>query len=464
MKLNYLIPIMCTIILLSGCSDTMEDILSSFEKSEVKLTQTRAIIEDSVSTGEPEEFIMPGEMKRMKDIYEQLHSQRKKAPVTSMDSYDDTFWSNMYAIRELPATIKVRSKASSGSTNGYVNLYCDGKGKEVTLNNSNDATRNRFYIKVLPATTGIPYLIYSQASGTPLTVGYYTNKPDDKILMASKDNSGSSLSCGWDLLESNLHKNYYAIESQGYIGQSDPNNSWSIFYYVLEATSGNKIRYAQREYNKAQQEFIITPDKKFEIYSLEYDVNSTTVSKSTFKKTITVKNTSSQSKEINVPFNLRETETSYYNKNTWNVNLNFSNPEIKFQRPSVTSGIIISPENDSPADANFINASTQSIDRVIQYLHPIRCNPSSIATVTLDFVKYNVTVKYIAKAKYEENGDRRECVLKGTWSGSIIEDPKEIAPHETITYTPIGSGGDIILKNPTFTLYNDTLITTNPQL
>lgn len=188
------------------------------------------------------------------------------------------------------------------------------------------------------------------------------------------------------------------------------------------------------------------------------------MSKSTFKKTITVKNTSSQSKEINVPFNLRETETSYYNKNTWNVNLNFSNPEIKFQRPSVTSGIIISPENDSPADANFINASTQSIDRVIQYLHPIRCNPSSIATVTLDFVKYNVTVKYIAKAKYEENGDRRECVLKGTWSGSIIEDPKEIAPHETITYTPIGSGGDIILKNPTFTLYNDTLITTNPQL
>lgn len=79
-------------------------------------------------------------------------------------------------------------------------------------------------------------------------------------------------------------QNYYAIESQGYIGQSDPNNSWSIFYYVLEATSGNKIRYAQREYNKAQQEFIITPDKKFEIYSLEYDVNSTTVSKSTFKK------------------------------------------------------------------------------------------------------------------------------------------------------------------------------------
>ena len=188
------------------------------------------------------------------------------------------------------------------------------------------------------------------------------------------------------------------------------------------------------------------------------------MSKSTFEKTITVKNTSSQQKEINVPFNLRETENSYFNKNTWNVNLNFSNQDIKFQRPSVTSGIVISPESDSPADANFINSNTQYIDRTIQYLHPIRCNPSSIATVTLDFVKYNVTVKYIAKAKYEENGDRRECVLKGTWSGSIIEDPKEIAPQETITYTPIGSGGDIILKNPTFILNKDSLISINPQL
>jgi len=60
-------------------------------------------------------------------------------------------------------------------------------------------------------------------------------------------------------------------------------------------------------------------------------------------------------------------------------------------------------------------------------------------------VKYNVSVKYTAKAKYEENGDRRECVLKGTWSGSIIEDPNEITPEETIVYTQIGSEGDIVL-------------------
>ncbi len=196
---------------------------------------------------------------------------------------------------------------------------------------------------------------------------------------------------------------------------------------------------------------------------MEYDVNSTTVSKSNFTKTVTVKNTSSQQKSINVPFDFYETESSYFNRNSWNVNLNFSNSNEKFQRPSVTSGGVISPEEGSPYDAIFLNTNTQYIDRHIQYKHPIRCNASSIAKVTLTFVKYNVTVKYTAKARYDNgNGDRRECILKGTWTGSIVEDPAEITPEDEITYTPIGSGGDIILREPAFVIQRDSLIRIKP--
>ena len=53
--------------------------------------------------------------------------------------------------------------------------------------------------------------------------------------MAAKEENVSLMSAGWDLLRSNTYKNYYAIQSEIYLGQSDPNNSWSIFYYVLEA-------------------------------------------------------------------------------------------------------------------------------------------------------------------------------------------------------------------------------------
>lgn len=382
-----------------GCNDEMDSLVKGPSEVAESITQmTRSISPDSIYDGEPVEFEPTQDMIRLKELYAEMHSTQRRAPLNPSSTYDETLWGNMYAIRELPATIKVRSKASTGSTANYVSLYCEGKSKEVTLNAGNAGDKNRFLIKVLPASAGVPYLIYSVAAGTPLSVGYYTNKPDEKILMASKDDSGSLMSIGWDLLQSSYYKNYYAIQSESYLGQADPNNQWSIFYYVLEAVSGNKIRYAQHVNNKAQQEFIITPDAKFEIKSLEYVVNNSTPSKSTFSKTVTVKNTSAQEKAMNVPFDFYEMETSYFNRNSWNVNLNFTDDSKKFVRPTITSGSVITDNPDAAEDAVFINSNTQNISRHIVYNHPIRCKASSTAKVTVKFVKYYVNVDYIVKA------------------------------------------------------------------
>lgn len=446
MKFRFFLLMLLPICMV-GCNDEMDSLVKGPSEVAESITQmTRSISPDSIYDGEPVEFEPTQDMIRLKELYAEMHSTQRRAPLNPSSTYDETLWGNMYAIRELPATIKVRSKASTGSTANYVSLYCEGKSKEVTLNAGNAGDKNRFLIKVLPASAGVPYLIYSVAAGTPLSVGYYTNKPDEKILMASKDDSGSLMSIGWDLLQSSYYKNYYAIQSESYLGQADPNNQWSIFYYVLEAVSGNKIRYAQHVNNKAQQEFIITPDAKFEIKSLEYVVNNSTPSKSTFSKTVTVKNTSAQEKAMNVPFDFYEMETSYFNRNSWNVNLNFTDDSKKFVRPTVTSGSVITDNPDATEDAVFINSNTQNISRHIVYNHPIRCKASSTAKVTVKFVKYYVNVDYIVKAQYEvKAGDLRECVLKGTWSGYVIEDPNEITPEDKIEFTPIG-GGDIILK------------------
>ena len=446
MKFRFFLLMLLPICMV-GCNDEMDSLVKGPSEVAESITQmTRSISPDSIYDGEPVEFEPTQDMIRLKELYAEMLSTQRRAPLNPSSTYDETLWGNMYAIRELPATIKVRSKASTGSTANYVSLYCEGKSKEVTLNAGNAGDKNRFLIKVLPASAGVPYLIYSVAAGTPLSVGYYTNKPDEKILMASKDDSGSLMSIGWDLLQSSYYKNYYAIQSESYLGQADPNNQWSIFYYVLEAVSGNKIRYAQHVNNKAQQEFIITPDAKFEIKSLEYVVNNSTPSKSTFSKTVTVKNTSAQEKAMNVPFDFYEMETSYFNRNSWNVNLNFTDDSKKFVRPTVTSGSVITDNPDAAEDAVFINSNTQNISRHIVYNHPIRCKASSTAKVTVKFVKYYVNVDYIVKAQYEvKAGDLRECVLKGTWSGYVIEDPNEITPEDKIEFTPIG-GGDIILK------------------
>lgn len=427
------------LLVLSSCNMYEEEHSLDNTTSE-KASLELSIKEASNSDMEPQEFIIPEEMKKRGEIL----TLRSRVSTRSINT-DDTFESNMYAIRELPATIKVRSIATNGSTSGYISLYCEGKGKEVKLNNSNDIKKNRFHIEVLPASTGVPYQIYSEASGTPLSVGYYTNKPDEKILMAAKDDNNSLTNRGWKILPTNYNKNYHAIQSTSYLGQADPNNSWSIFYYVLEATSGNKIRYAQRIANKGQQEFIITPDQKFDLISLEYDYESASVSRSTFTKTTTVKNTSSAERNIDVPFDFHEIESSFYNKSTWNVHLHFGNMGQLFKRPSVIKGEVLAPTTSTVTDALFTSGSYQNIDKHIVYAHPIRCKASTIAKVSLQFVKYNVTINYVAKAQCNINGSIRECILKGVWTGSIIEDPKEVTPSETIIYTPIDPNGDIVL-------------------
>ena len=62
MKQKFLISAMCAITLLSGCTDAMEETVSSLEKSEMQIPQTRATNGDSISVEEPEEFIISDEM------------------------------------------------------------------------------------------------------------------------------------------------------------------------------------------------------------------------------------------------------------------------------------------------------------------------------------------------------------------------------------------------------------------
>ena len=87
----------------------------------------------------------------------------------------------MFAIRELPVTIEVM-EAGKNKSQRY--LWCNRAGSEVKLTDNKNAfdISQQFYLKILPASSGIPYLLYSESSKTPLTVGHYrktgaTDKP-----------------------------------------------------------------------------------------------------------------------------------------------------------------------------------------------------------------------------------------------------------------------------------------------
>lgn len=228
------------ILVLCSCNEDKATVVDNVQSHSQYLGEnisTRSCISDSILPLKENDSL-----KYLKELVAAGKNRRKKIlPAKTFD--DDFFAENMYAIRELPLTIKVRNVADG---NNAANCYfaCDGPGKEVTLGNSSTNASNYFYIKILPASSGIPYQLYSNKAGTPLCVGYYTRNPDTKILMSAKDNNGSLFGSGWNLFAANT-PGYFVIQSNDYLAQDDSNNGMSIFYYVLEASNGNTIRYAK---------------------------------------------------------------------------------------------------------------------------------------------------------------------------------------------------------------------------
>lgn len=446
-KLLLLTMMLCVMV---SCTTEMDDYLSI--PNETTLTQeeesiiTRAMGCDSLELGELVPWEPSEEMLHLKELYNEALLTKPELMaidaeiISTPTSYDDFFSSNIYAIRELPITIKARAIAS-GSTSGYSYFTCSGASKEVTLGNSSTSANSKFYLKILPASTGIPYLIYSNVSKTPLCVGYYTNNPDNKILMSASNDSGSLYSASWNLLPSSSYKGYFAIQSESYMGQSNPDDMWSIFYHVLEAKTGNKIGYSQRVSNKAQQDFLISPANSFELKSVEYDLdNATITSSSMLSKVTSLTNSLEIEQWVNINVSLTANETSNYYETAGNLSLNITAPSsLKFPRPIPVANQAVLLDG-TVSDAIYAR-TTQNISKTVNYTTSIMMKPRSLLQLTTKFKTFILNVPYVATATYKvSESDIREVKVRGSWRGYVIADPEYYLPINEPRFYDLDTG------------------------
>ena len=62
---------------------------------------------------------------------------------------------------------------------GQSYLSTQGMRKELILS---AYSSSKFYLKILPPSSGIPYLIYSKSYNKPLVCGQYNNDPNNKLV------------------------------------------------------------------------------------------------------------------------------------------------------------------------------------------------------------------------------------------------------------------------------------------
>lgn len=425
---------LCAMMLcaMASCTTEMADYLNLPNEDNAeffKLSRTCSIKNDSLDLGELVCLKGNEELLHLNGLWDEnlLLSPKTMSANTELIkpsvSDDDFFTSNIYAIRDLPITIKVRS-AASGSNASNCYFSCNGAGKEVVLSNSSTTAQSKFYIKIMPPSSGISYLIYSGVSNTPICVGYYTKTPDNKILMSAPNNQKSSYDAAWDLLPSSSNKGYFAIQSESYFGKTNSNGVSSLVGYILEATANNKIGYNLSYDNKAQQEFLIMPDDSFILQDVEYDLANATVTSSTMiSKETTFTNTMEVSNKIIANVTLTANETSCYSEILGKLALNITIPTIlKLPRPIPVAEQAVLME-DIPSDASY-EKTTQNISKTINYTTDIELKPKSLLKLVTKFKTFVLNVPYVATAT---NNDR-EVKVRGVWKGYAIANPDYYAP------------------------------------
>ncbi|MFT3903647.1 MAG: hypothetical protein QM727_10750 [Niabella sp.] len=157
---------------------------------------------------------------------------------------------------------------SKDSYYGKNSFKTKGLGKEITLEPFSSGNKAElFYLKILPATSGIPYLIYSYDQKAPIGVGTYPSNPNKYLLYTANSTNPSSLfGFSWDFYKNDAQNNYY-IENQDLVGQGS-GGWWDIYNYVISINDGT-IGFAKNNYLISQQ-FSIVPNDEFTIEELEF--------------------------------------------------------------------------------------------------------------------------------------------------------------------------------------------------
>lgn len=357
-------------------------------------------------------------------------------------NYNSNLSDNFWAIRELPFTIQ--SREGGASRNNF--LQTNGKSEEITLSTKNRTPTNqqKFFVKVLPAISGIPYLIYSYTENTPLSVGQRANNPDNKVLFTLPDASGTPYGADWDIYNSTNYPGYLVVESQSYTGQGSSGDWMDIFHYVWETKGDNPVGFGQYQ-SKNTQEFRITPVDDFTIKEIKYvnEYSANVTRRSNYGITRSYTNTQYSRKDYSMPFEETKTINSSFKENK-GINFTFTNPTQKFRRPSVTQGDIqLLPSDNAPEDALY--SSSYSLSDTLSVVLPLSIPPRSRMEVTYYFRVYDVTVDYEATIQYAHRAGIRETRLTGTWQGTIYVDELPISEH-TYKTTNIDSGEVVNVK------------------
>ena len=431
---RFLVALCCSALFLFSCENEIESEIQSSSEELVTSAETKALSVDSL-----EPLKMTDELKALKERMDELKKTKTRA---ASSNYGQYFSENMWAIREMPFTLR----ATSG---GY--LTASGRGGKVDVDGRRADIYKQFYVTIPPSIVGVPYLIYSCQSETPLAVGHYTSNPNQKVVLAMTTNSPNEFSASWDIIPASNNPGGYVIQSESYIGQGS-GGWWDVFNYVVEV-QGSNLGYSQYS-QKAEQEFTITPNAPFTLKKLEFinPYSATVIQRENISIQQATTNVSFQEKRDNLKF-IKEMKDNSYFEEEKGIAFQVPASDLAFALPTVTLGEIdLVPNNKVPVDTKYEPGIRRTVLRTLYKEIPVAVKPRTKLTLTYYFKAYDVSVDYVATIEYfnEKDKEIREAKLPGRWSGRIYVDEIAEPDYEEVNLdTQRSAKGKANIKNVT---------------
>lgn len=311
--------------------------------------------------------------------------------LSASDSYE------IDQLNEIPVFLKVMGNSSNKQF-----ITASTKGAELNMSAYTGNLLQQYFIKVLPPSTGISYLIYSKNTNTPISVGSYQSNPNVKVLYSRNDSSGSLFGSSWDFDRGAYTSNSFVIKNQDY-PESGGGFLWDIYYNSI-IVNDSKISFSKYN-NNPRQEFEIIPVETFVVEKIEFDVDAGVILSNAPLQVYKEGYTNSGSIEQTYTFavNTSYTKSSNYNRSTsYKVTLSTT---VKAGVPFFAEGEI---KTSTEFGQSFTYGESESATIAVNRSYPVKVPSNNRADLTLTFFKYNMNVEYVA-------------TCRGLTSGKIIQ-------------------------------------------
>lgn len=331
-----------------------------------------------------------------------------KRPLQNRASYD--IRDEIDQLEGVPFYIQVQGNSTSKQF-----LNATGAGSEISVANYGGNTEQQFKLKILPATSGIPYLIYSEKTGTPIRLGVYTSNPNVKVLYADYENSTSLFGASWDFRKGTYTPNSFVIENQDSPQQGSSGNWWDIYYPAITVNDA-KVSFSKYN-NSPRQEFAIVPAETFKIEEIKYNIDASAVLSKTpevvYFDGYSNNGPIQQTHKFTITKQYKET-SSFNRKTSYNVDVSV---KVKTKIPFIASGEITT---STSFGQDYTYGESEETTTNINREYPVDVPAKYRAELSLTLFNYSMDVEYVAVCRGLTSGKRIE--IKGRWTGlDVVE-------------------------------------------